>query len=318
MRNVMTLIAMFFCAGSIFGNSDIDIILSKSIKDTNRLQRFEAEFLYPYSDSEEFRIKHGKQGNYFAFFESLGKPYYYLAIARKSKQVVKIIDGEQITVDQQAGDIAAAACCVLRKVPSSNGKMIRAWYICDVKVGRKYQGEHIPLLMIKKAGFWRYLQCPRGFAICMNPAVGEPRAASIFKKHSTYTGVDTQTLNLYTMSSDQVEQMAPMLKEILVRHGYMESCQFLISVSTSGMKDYEIIDTNTGESRPWLLRHLCPSYTKQSTPLSKDATYMICSVEGTSLDDEFRAILGAPSSTAQIVSYNMKDVDFNWLTSNQI
>jgi hypothetical protein len=54
--------------------------------------------------------------------------------------------------------------------------------------------------MIKAAGFWRFMQCPRGFAICMNPPEGDPKAASLFKKHGPISGVDTHILNLYRTS----------------------------------------------------------------------------------------------------------------------
>jgi|GEM_PF-2949436 len=265
---------------------------------THELQHLEEQFVYPFSDTEEFTIKHGVNGDYLAFFKGLGKPYYYIARTKKGRE------------------IAAAVCCVLRKMHTCNGKTKKVWYICDLKVDQNYQGQHLPLFMIKKIAFWRYLQCSRGFAICMNPAVGDPKAASIFKKHGPWS-LDTQVLNLYILSASQVEQNRDTLKKTLIDHGYMQDHQELQFVSTSGAKDYEITNTISGQKRPWHLIHIQVGEGTH-VPLQDDATYMICAVEGTALDTDFKALLGIPTSTAQIVSYGMKDIDFNYLTSNQI
>jgi len=42
-------------------------------------------------------------------------------------------------------------------------------------------------------------------AICMNPAVGDPKAASIFKKHGPWE-IDTHVLNLYNLSARQLNK----------------------------------------------------------------------------------------------------------------
>ncbi len=285
------------------------------------LQDFEAEFVYPFSETEEFRIQHGRQGNYFAFFEQLGKPYYYVAFSGKNKEVIKKNDGQDTLIHQKAGEIAAAGCCVLREMPTRMGKKINAWYLCDLKVNKKYQGEHLPFIMSKGASFWRHLQCPRGFAICMNPLTGDPKAVSIFKKHGSslatkYTTI--HTLNLYTLSLNQLNEVRGAIAETLVSHGYMKHDQQLITSSTQGVKDYEIFNRETKTKRPWNLLHLTAGDASQDVQELEDATYMICSIEGTPLDTDFKKVLGNPSSTAQVVSYGMEDVDFNCITSNQI
>lgn len=282
------------------------------------LQQFESEFVYPFNENEEFRIKHGLYGNYFAFFEKLGFPYFYTAHSKNNKIITKNIDGQNVRVHQKAGEIAAAVCCVLRNMPMRNGKMLRAWYICDLKVNQKYQGEHLLTLMTKKISFWRYLQCPRGFAICMNPADGDPKAASIFKKHGPYENIITQTLNLYTFSLGQLGGYKNLLENILKKHGYMKSNQVLIARSTHGAKDYEIFNTIDQTKRSWNILHLQAGDAGGHIQLQEDATYMICSVEGSGLDSDFKKVLGNPSSTAQILSCGMQEVDFNCLTSDQI
>jgi len=129
--------------------------------------------------------------------------------------------------------------------------------------------------------------------------------------------IDTQVLNLYNLSASQVEEKREALKQILRDHGYMKKHQELIFTSTNGAKDYEITDTLSQQKRTWNLIHI---QVGEGTPsaLKEDTTSMICAVEGTDLDNNFKTALGNPSSTAQIISHRMKDIDFNYVTSNQI
>lgn len=281
-----------------------------------QLQQFESSFIYPFSDNEEFVIKHGIHGDYFDFFKQLGKPYYYVATAKKNKSVKKTIQDQEVIIQQEAGEIAAAVCCILRTLTNDKGKKIQAWYICDLKVNQKYQQEHLPVKIIKKVALARFTQCPRGFAICMNPAIGDPKAASIVKKHGPIANINTQILNLYTLSAQQIQDHRAHLKASLIHHGYMSKDEQLGYISTSGAKDYEIINKVTSQAYPWKLFHL--KSTSTHFTLEENGVYMICAVEGTSLDNDFKNTLGAPSSTAQIISYGMEDIDFNFLTSDQI
>lgn len=307
-------------AGSLFTNSHFEITQinthypSRPI--TRELQKFESSFSYPFSNKEYFTIQHGRDGDYFAFFKQLGKPYYYTVTSKRSRTVEKEINGKQQTIKQRVGEVAGAVCCVLRTVKTRNGKSINAWYICDLKVNKKYQGEHLPLKIAQKIAGARFLECPRGYAICMNPAQGEPRAASIFKKHGPFSQLDTQTLNLYTLTAKRIARHRRNIKKQLVRFGYMKKGEKLVFKSTSGAKDYEISDMATHKARPWNLLHM--QVGTKAIHEDKNASYMLCAVDGSSLDTYYKKQFGLPSSSAQILSYGMKDVDFNFLTSNQI
>ncbi len=281
-----------------------------------QLQQFEKTFAYPFSDQEEFTIQHGLKGDYFAFFKQLGKPYYYVATAKQENTITKKIHEQEVTVQQMPGEIAAVGCCVLRILKDKDNRPLRAWYMCDLKVNEKYQGEHLPTTMAHKNGLVRFIQCPRGFAICMNPADGDPRAASIFKKHGKIAGMKTETLNLYNLSYEQALEHKSALEKSYKRLGYLNENASIGMVSTSGTKDYVIKNKLTGETRPWKLLHIKPGVATYAP--QEGATHMVCAVEGTPLDSDFRALLGNPSSTAQIVSYGMDTVDFNCLTSDQI
>lgn len=297
-----------------------------SQKIIEQLKQFETTFVYPFSKDEEFTIIHGSNGNYFSFFNSLGKPYYYVAFSKENKKVTKKIDNKKVVIEQKAGEIAGAGCAILRIIKDKQGQPIPAWYLCDLKVNPKYQGEHLPITMVKKFALSRFTQCSRGFAICMNPVSGDPKAASIFKKNGPIQGLQTQTLNLYSLSLEQFTQHQDYLQTCLCKHGYMKKNEKLGFKFTTGKKDYNIRNTTTGQCHAWDLVHIKPikalngiSYTViPHTHVPAQTTYMICAVGGTPLDDNFKHKLGPASSTAQIVSYGMEDVDFNFLTSDQI
>jgi hypothetical protein len=280
------------------------------------LKQFESTFSYPFSDTEQFRIEHGKNGDYFAFFKQLGKPYYFVATCKKDKTITKQVNNKSVVINQQAGEIAAVACSILRTVKTVQGNLKNAWYICDLKVNPKYQGEHLPLIITQKVAAKRFLQCPRGFGICMNPPNAQPKAATIFKKHGPVPGLTTQTLNLYTLTQDQANKLGNDIKISLVKYGYMKDEEELGYKTTAGIKDYQIFDASKNGSRSWQLLHIQRDKTFEKP--QKDAVHMICSIEGSSLDNDFKNLLGLPSSTAQIVSYGMSDIDFNFLTTDQI
>lgn len=263
-----------------------------------KLKAFEAFFSYPFNDTQQFRIEHGTSGDYFAFFKQLGKVRYYLA------------------TDKRTGEIAAVGCGVLRKLKTNDGKLTKAWYICDLKVGEKFRGQHIPFMLIQKAA-WRIFQCPRGFGICMNPPQGEPKAAKLWRSHGPISG-STQTMNLYTLTGDEVILHSNKIEILLRDKGYLGQDQHLIFKSTDGMKDYQIFGKDPKTTNPWLLAHAQPGPATSFIP-EPGKTYMISAMNGTPLDKELNDLFGKKaSSTAQIVSYGMKNVDFNFLTSNQI
>ena len=287
------------------------------------LKKFETRLTYPFSDTETFMIEYGKNGSYFDFFKSLGTPYYYVAFCTENKEVIKTINNEPIQVKHQVGDIAAVGCGVLRTVPTKNRSTTQAWYVCDLKVGAAYQGEHLPLLIIQQAATRQLLRCPRGYGICMNPKTGDPKAAAIFKKHSLLQGLKTEILNFYCLSADQAEASFDLIKHILINRGYMKQNEELFFASTSGLKDYLILNSTKQSTRPWQLFHAQRKEIKEKNneigqQYVADGTYMLCSINETGLDSDLKKLFDSPKTTAQIVSYGMDDIDFNFLTSNQI
>ncbi len=177
--------------------------------------------------------------------------------------------------------------------------------------------------MSKKLSLTLFTTCTRGYAICMNPSDNDPKAARVFKKHGSIPWTTIKTLNLYSLTGEEIKKHFDTIQTIFTRHGYLnkKDGEKLVFTSTAGAKDYLIFSTTANAPRPWKLVHLTRG--KQHTPESLDnldvqATFMLCSVQNTPLDNDLKVILKNPSSTAQIISYGMDDIDFNFLTSDQI
>jgi hypothetical protein len=281
----------------------------------NELQAFEKQFVYPFSATEQFRIQHGMAGDYLGFFKQLGTPHYYVARCKHTQTVTKKIEGKTVSITHKAGEIAAVCCAVLRTMPTKDGKKIPAWYLCDLKVAPAYQHEHIPITLFMRLGIRNFIQCPRGFGICMNPETGDPKAALIFKKHAPLKGLQSQVLNLYTLSAEQLTKQYDALECLYKKHGKLAKQERLTFKSTSGFKDYVILNKN-GMAYPWQLFHGQAGDVR--TVPTEGATFMLAALDETAFDTALKKLVGKPSSTAQIVSYGMENVDFNCLTSNHI
>ncbi len=281
-----------------------------------KLKQFEASFSYPFNDQERFRIEHGKNGDYFSFFKSLGKVHYYVVTCKKDEKIITNINGKKEVFERKAGEIAAVGCAVLRKLKTPKGKTIKAWYVCDLKVGQKYQGEHIPVMLAQKAA-WRLFQCPRGYGICMNPAQGQPKAAEIWRKHSPIKGSHTKTFNLYALTEEEVNNHRKPIMAALIENGYLKKNEHLNFTSTNGHKDYQIFGDDEQKTRPWNLLHMTRNGVAENSEPKKDHIHMISAVKGSLLDKSLQLIT-KPASTAQIVSYGMENYDFNRITSSEI
>jgi len=82
------------------------------------LKQFEAQFYYPLGE-QKFKINHGAyDGNYFAFFQSLGQ--------------------ENVFVLEHKGKLLGVGCAILRKAGAQ-----RFWYLCDFKLNKGVRGKNI-------------------------------------------------------------------------------------------------------------------------------------------------------------------------------
>lgn len=300
------------CSNYTISHVDIDHVSQEFIE---KLKTFEASFSYPFNERERFKIEHGVNGDYFAFFKQLGKVHYYVASCKRDESVVKNVRGQRVIIERKAGEIAAVGCGILRTVKTFHGKPIKAWYICDLKVGENYRGEHLLLRLVQRAA-WRFFNAPRGFGICMNLPNEEPKAAEIWRKHGPLVG-SVQTLHLYTLTAEQIREHRQTIESYLRNNAYMRKGESIHFRSTSGSKNYQIFNDNENSVRSWRLLHIQPGSDGQLEP-EEEYVHMSCAVKESSPDLFYRSILGSPSSTAQVVSYGMEKVDFNCIVSNQI
>lgn len=267
----------------------------------HQLKNFERAFDYPLGEGKRFRIIHGKgDRDYFGFIKSMGIPKVYVAVNKKERRYFK----DQKEVVLKAGEIAGVISGVLKKVGSKKG-----WYLCDLKVKEEYRGEHIPILLFQRA-FWRFFQCPRGYAICMNPNDGTiPKAAQIWDKHGTL-GASKLTLNLYNVKPENDQR---------VRLELEAACGgALFYKSMKGLKDFEIFsETQPQQTTEWNILHIQhgPHGDRTSEAVSREpsrgADHLIAAVQGSQLDRTL-IHLGIPQfSSATLIQYGLDPSDFN-------
>ncbi|MGL5626004.1 MAG: hypothetical protein ACRDDW_00605 [Candidatus Rhabdochlamydia sp.] len=277
-----------------------------------RLKEFEQGISYSYNDQENFIIEHGKDDKegYTGFFNTLGKPYFYIAECKKTKLVKKNVKGNEKVFLRKKGEIAAVICCVLRKFKLHDGNTIKAWYVCDLKVGENHRGEHLPTSLIKK-GAWRVLQCRRGFGICVDEPNGEmSQSAKIGVQHSLFSSsLGTTSFNQYVLNAKQVTDHFNDIKK--------ETGKELAFTSNEGLKDFQIVNKETGESHPQQLLHMKLSSKEQGVPkLGYD--HRISALKDSILDTALKKLGLQPTLTARFISYRMRDFDFSQISSAEI
>lgn len=299
-----------FTSKEIFLNLDL----------TKRLKEFEQEIYY--KDQEVFKIEHGKDNakGYCGFFNTLsesGRSFFYVAECKKNKTVTKVIKGEEKTFFRKKREIAAIGCCVLRTLKTRNGNSIKAWYICDLKVAENHRGEHLPTSLIKKAA-WRFLQCRRGFGICIDEPDGKmSKSAQIGMQRSLFSGLLKAThFNQYKLSAKQIRDHHEDIRRVFCESRFMKENEDLIFVSNEGLKDFQLIDIKTGGSKRMKLLDAKPGLIEQGEP-QEGYEHVFSAVNGTFLDTNLRKI-AEPSLTGRYISFAMKEVDFNQITSAEI
>ncbi len=309
------------------------------------LKTFDTSFMYPIGEDKNFSFKLGSGSDYFSFFKRLGTPYFYVTrYSGENKTIKQMVDNKEVLVERKHGDIAGAVCFVLENIKTPEKGMMEAWHICGLKVDKKYQDELLSLHMMKKAGFKRFWQCPRGYAVWMNKPVAQQASEALEKEvnfmkrfrkrvynvHQSIRGhiksffnqeLRKQTLNFYVLTAELVDQHGDVIQKTLSNLGYLNNDQKLVLKSSNGVKDFLISHKSEDTMRPWNVIHLQRDHKDVlglSTKEHPDATYIICAVDKTALDNNFRTMFGVPRGTAEITSFGMENIDFNFLTSNQI
>jgi hypothetical protein len=88
---------------------------------SDKLKKFEKQFVYPLG-RQQFHIRHGGvNGDYFTFFQSLGQ--------------------QNIFVLEHKGRLLGAGCAILRNVKQV--EMQTFWYLCDFKLNKSVRGKKL-------------------------------------------------------------------------------------------------------------------------------------------------------------------------------
>jgi len=255
-----------------------------------KIRALEASANYPLGD-DRFRLDHGP--DYFAFFRRLGHLRTYAAV----------VDGR----------VACVASGVIRSVRQADGSVVRAWYLCDLKVDPGFHGRHLPARLFGRVFLFNYLRCPRAFAVTMNRGGGHPNGVVRILQRLPWIPLRlVGELVFYVWSEDELLKMALWLnKEIGV-------CRFR---SLSGIKD--LILESSGQS--WPLYHVEGRHCLLGIEGGKlalrpvpGAAHMLCLPRGSKLDQRLKAEGCRNTATASIVAHRMNAADWSFLASSEI
>lgn len=247
---------------------------------------------YPLGE-DTFKIDHGK--NYFNFFRRLGEPFYYVIF--KDQKVVGTI------------------CYVYRKIGSEH-----VMYLCDLKFDPVVRGTGLMTKVMYRTVPTCLLRTNKFYAISMNDTENSPnRIMSMGKGMGQRYGIDIEsggTLYLYSLDYDQmcfVHDLVEWHKTSI--RGVDKTISY---VSLKGIKD--LVITSNDEST-YVMKLLHVSYidakntssdtngTSFSTPLI-GYTHMFCTHKNSELVQDLKQFNILPSSTAQIIHYNMDQFDW--------
>jgi hypothetical protein len=240
------------------------------------LARMEASIRYPLGQ-DRFRLDHGVDP--FAFFRRLGEPHHRLAY-----------DGNHVV---------GAACAVLRAVPDGRGGRMPAWYICDVKVLPSHQTTGLALRLVMLGFREAHQQCPRAYAVSMNPPRGANPVTRLMRRWFQRGSV-AGSLDLFSLSHDDMVDTLPVLQKAWGPVGFL---------SLAGIKD--VVLESTGAPMPlWHVQHGAMASPRALNAPQPGGTHMFCVTQGTALHASLRSLGRTPLGSATVLQYGMDGWDF--------
>lgn len=250
--------------------------------------------------SDRFHIDHGS--DYFAFFKRMGEVHYYVALK-------KMDDGSE--------KVVGVGCGILRTIAyRQNEQPRKAWYLCDLKVHKDYQGQQIPMLLFRSAA-WKYFKCGRGYAISMNPnnEAEKNRVVRLFNRGSWLPLAAPVQLGIFSMDAAQMRQCASILSQHRVTAENSPGISFL---STHGKKD--LVLKSTGKPLPLLHAQFeAPREHETTHSIPQEGfTHMFCAPLDDALVKELKEKYSVtPAATATILSHGM-DSDWKFIRTSEI
>ncbi len=244
-----------------------------------QLEALEQRSVYPLGQ-DSFRLSHG--ADYFAFFERMGEVEYWA------------------TEDQ--GKLVAVGCGVLRQDPLR-------WYGSDLKVHPDYRGRHLPLRMVNRLWFRRYLRCGRGYGVAMDPADGrEPPTLRLLRHFKFLPMVKVVPLVLYSEDAEGMARARPILE------AHRGPLHF---VSLLGIKD--LVLESTKAPLPLLHVGYGPQLDRRTFAAPQPAhAHMWCTPRGDALHGALEQAGFRVSATASILHHRLGDFDWGRLTTSEI
>jgi GNAT superfamily N-acetyltransferase len=242
----------------------------------SRISALERDVTYPLG-TDRFSIDHGPA--YPAFFQRLGEVRHHLAV-----------EGERVL---------GVAAAVLRTLPWWQGSSRRdAWYLCDLKLTPSERGRGLarPLLaqVLRAAG----LRCPRGYAVTMDPEVGDNPVVSLARRLVPFPVSHPTTLAILGLGGEEMLQMQP----IVERH--RGSLSYL---SLDGVKDIVLLHVQHGPHRA------------AGTPEPRaGALHLLCAPSNDPLVLELRSAGISPLAKASVLTRDMQGADFRQILTSDI
>lgn len=222
---------------------------------SEQLKKFECEFSYPLNvqTGSYFTIVHGKNednssnadhGDYFSFFEQMGKPSYFVALAQNQSN-----DNNGDGDNKKNSNIVGAGCAVLIK-PENHPPY---WYLCDFKISQPWRQKGILLKMLLKYLLPNIIQSHRFMAINMSSRKldSQETAQSLMahngllrklKKLFFFLPLNLEMINLYQCTRNNLPIEIEMKNPVII--------------SNHGKKDFILYSNNEDKGQPWDVYHL--------------------------------------------------------------
>lgn len=244
-----------------------------------QLEALEQRSVYPLGQ-DSFRLSHGQ--DYFAFFERMGEVEYWAT--------------------EDEGKLVAVGCGVLRENPPR-------WYGSDLKVHPDYRGRHLPLRMVNRLWFRRYLRCGCGYGVAMDPADGrEPPTLRLLRHFKFLPMVKVVPLVLYSEDAEGMARARPILE------AHRGPLHF---VSLLGIKDLVLESTKA----PLPLLHVGYGLRVDRRTFAEPQAahaHMWCTPRGDALHGALEGAGFRVSATASILHHRLGDFDWGRLTTSEI
>lgn len=248
-----------------------------------RIRALEESAVYPLGN-DTFRLDHGE--DYFAFFDRLGEVHYWVAAERER--------------------VVAVGCGIVRRVPVG-GRVLRAWYGCDMKVLPERRGERIPLRMVARAFPGSYLRCPRGYGITMNPPGRENHVVRLLRRFRWIRIMPAAQLLFWSLDEQRTRAVLPLVQRHRGPVGWL---------SHAGRKD--LVLGSTGTPMPLLHAQFGPCAEPAIAEPRPGHVHMVCAPENDALARDLRAQAGDPSATATVVAHRMEACDWRFVLSSDV